>query len=282
MVHVDLARLKTTRRAGCDQTSQPGFPGLSKGWGSVLSSTAWQWPTAHRVRAEPPGRRGRDQGGREHHPSSPGMANCPLAGYPTSRPKTLAVSRTPSGSCPATEGRPGCTSPDAATCDDCPPSCSTPLTGDTATPSSTAPTAAPGHHHHGHPLRPEEHLHALLPLCEKCRYSDRDRRFHAEPNACPVRASEPVRQEGAPMGCPDPIEKTTELLRAGYGGCQGPGASTSAPTPRAATPSSGSGAQGREEKPLAVMAGPGHARMLARVSPRRKALAGPERPIVLL
>ncbi|HNY66594.1 MAG TPA: carbamoyltransferase HypF [Deltaproteobacteria bacterium] len=191
------------------------------------------------------------------------------------------------------EGRPEVhISPDAATCDDCLAELFDPtdrrycypfINCTNCGPRLTIITDIPYD-------RKNTSMHSF-PLCEKCRleYSDpRDRRFHAEPNACPECG--PVLslcdRKGAPMGCPDPIEKTTELLRAGYvvavkglGGfhlCADASSSDALIRLRER--------KYREEKPLAVMVRDlEHARMLARVSPEEeRLLAGPERPIVLL
>lgn len=189
------------------------------------------------------------------------------------------------------EGRPEVhISPDAATCDDCLAELFDPtdrrycypfINCTNCGPRLTIITDIPYD-------RKNTSMHSF-PLCEKCRleYSDpRDRRFHAEPNACPECG--PVLSlcdRKAPMGCPDPIEKTTELL--------GPGTwwlSKSLGGFHLCADASSSGAlirlrerKYREEKPWPSWSGTSSTPACWPACPRRRRLlAGPERPIVLL
>ena len=132
---------------------------------------------------------------------------------------------------------------------------------------------------------------ADFPLCEKCREEYEDpgnRRFHAEPNACPACGPELwlADGKGSRIACPDPLEKTIELLKEGntvavkgLGGfhlCAD--ASNSEALSRLRK------RKYREEKPLAIMVKDiDRARALAEINSEEERLLGSaERPIVLV
>ena len=113
------------------------------------------------------------------------MSRCsPSRVRPTGRLRSRS-SRAPPTRPPTSSSRP--TSPSATTAA---ASCSTPPTGASATRSPTAPTAVRGSRSSRDcPTTASARRCAAFELCPDCRreYEDpRDRRFHAEPNACPV------------------------------------------------------------------------------------------------
>ena len=132
---------------------------------------------------------------------------------------------------------------------------------------------------------------ACFPLCPDCRkeYEDpADRRFHAEPNACPVCGPrlELLDAEGRPLPTGDPIGRTLDLLREGaILAIKGLGGFHLAVDGRNDEAVKRLRARKcREEKPLALMVRDlDTARRLAAIDETERALlTSPERPVVLL
>jgi hydrogenase maturation protein HypF len=132
---------------------------------------------------------------------------------------------------------------------------------------------------------------ACFPLCPKCRAeyeNPANRRFHAEPNACPVCGPklELRDAEGKIIPCDDPLEKAIELISAGnvlaIKGLGGFHLCVDATSDEAVKKLRSR--KYREEKPLAIMVRDiEQAMQIAEINDEEKALlSSVQRPIVLL